>query len=85
MTHYLNGFVLDVECSTCAGTGEIYNSHECMKDCPACSGRGWRPMTADEIEAAAEAAFSDGCEGEPPVSAQERYEAAVRQRQALRS
>lgn len=81
----MNGFAPDVECTTCAGTGEVYNSHDCMKDCPDCIGHGWRPMTQDEMDDAASDAFSDMCEGEPPLSADERHQMAARLKKELRS
>lgn len=84
MTHYFDGFTQDIECKKCVGTGEVYNSHDCMKDCPDCDGLGWRPMTQDEIEDAAADAFSDMCEGEPPLSADEHYRMAAEQKRRLR-
>lgn len=38
-------------------------------------------MTQNEIDDAAADAFSDMCEGEPPVTMQERYQAAWREHQ----
>lgn len=54
------------------------------------NGRTWghlpdeRPMTQDEIDDAASDAFSDMCEGEPPLSMQERHEAAYREKRESR-
>lgn len=83
MTHYPNGFAPDVECKRCDGTGEIYNSHDCMKDCPDCCGHGWRPMTEDEIADAAERQAEDAA-GEPPVTMAEMHRAAWAQKMELR-
>ncbi len=44
-----------------------------------------RPMTQDEIDDAAADAFSDMCEGEPPISAAERHQIAAEQKRRLRS
>ncbi len=91
MTHYLNGFAPDIECKLCDGNGWIERCNPQLgrgvyqEDCPDCCGHGWRPMTQDEIDDAAADAFSDMCEGEPPISAQELYEAAWKQKQELRS
>ena len=55
------------------------------------NGRVWahlpdeRPMTQDEIDDAAADAFSDMCEGEPPISAAERHQIAAEQKRRLRS
>lgn len=81
--HYFSGFVPDVECTTCAGTGEVYSSHECMKDCPDCCGHGWRPMTDDELDAAAEQQ-AENAMSEPPMSLDEQHRAAWEQKQELR-
>lgn len=86
MTHYLNGFVPDIECKRCDGNGWIEQRNPRLgrgvyqEDCPDCHGHGWRPMTQDEMDDAAADAFSDMCEGEPPVTMQERYQAAHRQK-----
>lgn len=93
MTHYFNGFAADIECTTCNGHGEVcgvnpnrrsrFVGHDDLSpddftvECPDCHGHGWRPMTDDEIEDAAADAFSDLCEGEPPISADERYQIAA--------
>lgn len=90
MTHYLNGFVPDIECKLCDGNGWIERRNPRLgpgiyqEDCPDCLGEGWRPMTQDEIDDAAADAFSDMCEGEPPVTMQEQHQAAWRQKQELR-
>lgn len=81
----------EIECPDCRGNGWLprrwgFNSRVQLseEDCPHCQGYGYRPMTQDEIDDAAADAFSDMCEGEPPVTMQERYEAAWRQKQELR-
>ena len=100
MTHYLNGFVPDIECDRCNGTGEVcgvnpnrrsrFVGHDDLSpddftvECPVCLGHGERPMTQDELDEAAEAAWERAQEGEPPISAQEQYEAAWKQKQELR-
>lgn len=90
MTHYLNGFAPDIECTACHGDGHILKRAPRLGrglyeiTCEECLGHGWRPMTQDEIDDAAADAFSDMCEGEPPISAQERYEAAYREKQGAR-
>ena len=53
-------------------------------ECNACDGHGWRPMTVDEIDDAAADAFSDMCEGEPPITMQERHQADLKQKRELR-
>ena len=40
-------------------------------------------MTEDEINQAAEDAYSDMCEGEPPISADERYRMAAEEKRRL--
>lgn len=88
--HYLNGFAPDIECKRCDGNGWVerrnprLGSGVYQEDCPDCLGHGWRPMTQDELDDAAADAFSDLCEGEPPVTMQEQYEAAARQKRELR-
>lgn len=54
-------------------------------NCEACNGMGWRAMTEDEEADAAEEQHRLMCEGEAPMSMQEAYEAAFRQKQELRS
>lgn len=88
MVHYLDGFVPDVECKRCDGNSWLlkrwaFNSRVQLteEDCPECCGHGWRPMTQDEMDDAASDAFSDMCEGEPPISMEERYrEASIEKR-----
>ncbi|MGV1682880.1 hypothetical protein [Sphingopyxis sp. NJF-3] len=81
----------EIECTACNGNGWLprrwaFNSRVQLteEDCPHCNATGYRPMTQDEIDDAAADAFSDMCEGEPPVTMQEQYEAAWRQKQELR-
>lgn len=77
----------EIECPDCDGHGWI--AQRCPSlgrgyfevTCTACNGHGWRAMTQDEIDDAAADAFSDMCEGEPPVTMQERYQAAWREHQ----
>lgn len=100
MTHYPNGFAPDIKCPRCNGHGEVcgvnpnrrsrFVGHDDLSpddftvECSECCGTGWRPMTQDEIDDAVADAFSDMCEGEPPVTMQERHEAAWKQKQELR-
>lgn len=89
----------EIECRECDGEGEIEHPHmqggyvsshaECppdpvMIECEACNGKGWRAPTDDELSGMAESAFSDMCENEPPLTMQDRHDAAWRQKQALR-
>lgn len=101
MTHYLNGFVPDVECTTCNGNGEVcgvnpnrrsrfvgmddLSPYDFTVECADCAGHGWRPMTQDEMDDAAADAFSDMCEGEPPVSMDEMHQRAHREKMEARS
>lgn len=89
MTHYLNGFAPDIECTTCNGHGFRMLRQPRLGpglyevECEDCRGHGWRPMTQDEIDDAAADAFSDLCEGEPPVTMQERYQRAADEKRRL--
>lgn len=90
----------DVECPACHGHGEVcgvnpnrrsrFVSNDDLSpddftvECAECCGTGWRPMTQDEIDNAAEAAFSDLCEGEPPLTMDERHAAAFREKMGAR-
>lgn len=76
----------DIECPDCDGNGFI-PPHKRMgefSDCPDCDGRGWRPMTDEERDNAAADAFSDMCEGEPPITMDERHAMAWREKQGVR-
>lgn len=82
----------DIECTRCKGNGWLprrwgFNSRVQLteEDCPDCLGNGWRPMTQDEIDDAAADAFSDMCEGEPPISVSESYQMAAEEKRRLRS
>lgn len=81
----------EIECPECEGNGWIGKRlplvgggiHEVT--CEHCNGHGWRPMTEDEAnDAAAADAWSDLCESEPPVTMQERHEAAWKLKQELK-
>lgn len=92
MTHYFDGFTQDIECKRCDGNGWIprrwgFNSRVQLteEDCPDCCGHGWRPMTQDEIDDAAADAFSDMCEGAPPIPMAERHQMAADEKRRLRS
>jgi hypothetical protein len=54
-----------------------------QEDCPDCLGNGWRPMTEDEIDAAAEQRAEDDM-SDPPMSMDEMHRAAWAQKQELR-
>ena len=88
--HYPNGFAPDIECKRCDGNGWIeVRRHGILRglhqeDCPGCCGHGWRPMTQDELDDAAERAFSDMCEGEPPITMAEHHARAWAEKQELR-
>lgn len=100
MTHYLSGFIPDIECPTCNGTGEVCGVNPNRRsrfvgmddlspddftiECSACAGHGWRPMDEDELEIAAEKQAEDRS-SEPRASLDEQYAAAWAQKQALRS
>lgn len=70
----------EIECVQCDGNGWIAKRlprvggglHEV--NCIDCSGHGWRLETEDEANDRAADAFSDMCEGEPPMSFSERSE-----------
>ena len=89
--HYLNGFASDVECTDCDGNGFTMKRQHRLGpgvyevECETCCGHGWRPMTQDEIDDAAADAFSDMCEGEPPVTLAEKHRSAWDQKQQLRN
>lgn len=78
----------EIECPDCDGTGDIWNNNDPTSgqrvDCDECKGTGWRAPTDEERDDMAANAFSDMCEGEPPITAQERHEAAWKQKRALR-
>jgi hypothetical protein len=85
-------------CLECRGEGVVEHpflqggyasSHaECPQDpplidCEHCDGSG-ECDCEDCVNTAAENAWSDRCESEPPITAQERLEAAWREKQELR-
>ena len=88
----------EIECPACNGEGEVEHPYlpnhpgpqdECppdpvMVDCEGCDGKGWRPMTDDELDAAAERQAEDTM-SEPPVTLAEQHRAAWQQKQDLRS
>lgn len=79
----------EIECTDCDGNGWTARRlplvggglHEV--NCAACNGNGWREETEDEANDRAADAYSDMCESEPPISMQERYEMAARQKREL--
>lgn len=80
----------DIECRDCDGWGTRLLPG-CLDDaapCPACSGTGWRPMTDDELDTAAERQAEDRAEashdGGGPLSLDEQHRAAWHQKQAAR-
>ncbi|QUT07896.1 hypothetical protein KFK14_11205 [Sphingobium phenoxybenzoativorans] len=87
--HYLNGFVPDVECTDCDGNGFTMKRQPRLGpgiyevECGTCCGHGWRPMTDDELDAAAERQAQDAM-SEPPVTLDEQHRAAWQQKQDLR-
>jgi len=76
-------------CLECDGEGERYITAPGLPraphpiDCEHCDGTG-ECGCSECVNTASENAFSDMCESEPPLSAQERHEAAWRQKQELR-
>lgn len=88
----------EIECPTCNGEGEteavFQNSCDSivaespsdpvMDECEDCAGKGWRPMTDDELADAAERQAEDAASGEPPVSLDEQHRAAWALKQELR-
>lgn len=76
----------EIECHDCDGWGfipPVKRMGETL-DCEHCNGTGWREETDEEAADRSADAYSDMCEGEPPLSMQEQYEAAWRQKQELR-
>ena len=79
----------EIECPDCDGEGWTLKRNLSLgpglyeHDCEACKGHGWRSMTDDELDAAAERQAEDAM-SEPPVTMQEDYERAQRQRRELR-
>lgn len=73
-----------IECPECCGNGQTIgpNGGEDII-CPLCQGEGWRETTQDELDDMAADAFSDMCESEPPITMQEKYEQAARQKREL--
>ena len=65
-----------IECRDCDGEGVIWNNADPTSGqsvaCEACKGEGWREPTDEESADIAADAWSDMCEGEPPVSFAER-------------
>lgn len=98
MTNYLNGFVPDIECTSCNGHGEVcgvnpnrrsrfvgmddLSPDDFTVECPDCCGNGWRPMTQDEIDDAAERQAEDAM-SEPPVTMAEQYQRAAEEKRRL--
>lgn len=78
----------EIECPDCDGEGRIWNNADPTSgqsvDCDTCDGTGWREPTEEEANDRAADAFSVMCEGEPPLTAQERHLAAWKQKQELR-
>lgn len=82
-----DSFESKARCTECDGEGRIWNNADPTSgqsaDCEHCSGSG-ECGCDDCVSTASENAFSDMCESEPPISAQERYEAAAREKRELR-
>lgn len=99
MTHYPNGFSPDVECEACNGHGEVcgvnpnrrsrfvgqddLSPDDFTVECAACCGTGFRPMTQDELDAAAERQAEETM-SEPPMTMAEQHRAAFAQKQESR-
>jgi RecJ-like exonuclease len=68
-------------CQNCGGDGEVADG----VDCPACNGTGECDCgLCESCITASEQAWERQCEGEPPLSADERHQMAWRQKQELR-
>lgn len=76
-----------VACRECHGEGLIWNNADPTSgqsvDCEHCEGSG-ECECEDCMSDAAEAAHERMIDGEPPLSADERYQMAARQKQELR-
>lgn len=64
----------EIECTECGSTGVAEYFEGCARPCDACHGEGWRLESDEEANDRAADAFSDMCEGEPPISFSERCE-----------
>ena len=73
----------EIECSDCDGHGERWDAQRVSHQCTACNGEGWRGMTGDELDAAAERQAEDAA-SEPPATLAEQHRAAWQQKQELR-
>ena len=76
----------EIECPDCQGHGTrlMPGTLDDSGTCPNCNGTGWRPMTDDELGAAAERQAEDAA-SEPPVTMDEMHRAAWAQKQGLRA
>lgn len=64
----------EVCCDRCDGEGAILPMAAFQSsDCPDCNGTGYRPATDDEWSDMSADAYSDMCEGEPPLSLDEQH------------
>lgn len=80
----MNGHIAEIECPDCEGWGFLKaGSLPCGPICNCCKGKGWRPMTDDELDAAAEKQ-AEADLSEPPVTLAEQHRAAWDQKQELR-
>ncbi len=67
------GEIPEIECPDCWGNGvKVLVGKLSDETCPACDGQGWRPMTDDELDAAAEKQAEDRM-SEPPMSLDEQH------------
>lgn len=76
----------EIECPDCEGWG-FFLSPACAsgeRECPACEGEGWRAMTPDELDAAAERQAEDAM-SEPPVSLDWQHARAWAQKMEMKS
>ncbi len=76
----------EIECPACDGYGFIPPQARMgsTEDCDECEGSGFRPMTQDEINDTAEAAYERDL-SEPPVSLDEQHRAAWDEKRRLRA
>lgn len=70
----------EIECPKCDNLGFMWPFGPI---CSECAGEGWRAMTGDELDAAAERQAEDTM-SEPPITMAEQHRAAWEQKQELR-
>ena len=77
---------MSATCLTCDGEGQIGLTAYGPQDCPDCLGAGECDCgLCESCISAAENAWSDLCESEPPLSMDERHQMAWREKEEIRS